>query len=75
MRAIKEDGVDVAGYYAWSLMDNFEWARGYSEHFGLHSVLDQMDPDGEHVRTPKESSRFYAKIVANNGFTEDMGPC
>ena len=72
MKAIKEDGVDVGGYYAWSLMDNFEWARGYSEHFGLHSV--DMTSDAR-TRTPKESSRFYAKIVANNGFTEEMGPC
>ena len=53
-------------------MDNFEWAMGYGEHFGLHSV--DMTSD-ERTRTPKESSRFIAKIVANNGFTEDMGPC
>jgi len=72
LRAIKEDGVDLRGYYAWSLMDNFEWAMGYGEHFGLHSV--DMTSD-ERTRTPKESSRFIAKIVANNGFTEDMGPC
>jgi len=72
LRAIKEDGVDLRGYYAWSLLDNFEWAMGYGEHFGLHTV--DMTSD-ERTRTPKESSKFMAKIVANNGFTEDMGPC
>jgi len=76
LRAIKEDGVNVGGYYAWSLLDNFEWAMGYGEHFGLHHVENLGDDSTtERARTPKESSRFIAKIVKNNGFTEDMGPC
>ena len=72
LKAVKLDEVNVAGYYAWSLMDNFEWARGYSEHFGLHYV-DMMSD--ERTRKPKESSRYFAKLAKNNGFTENMGPC
>ena len=72
MKAIKLDGVNVAGYYAWSLLDNFEWARGYTEKFGLHFV-DMSDKN--RTRTAKESSRFYKKIIANNGFLESDGPC
>ena len=49
---------------------------GYGEHFGLHHVENLGDDTTtERARTPKESSRFIAKIVKNNGFTEDMGPC
>lgn len=64
------DGVNVKGYTAWSLMDNFEWARGYSERFGLHYV-NFSDPS--RPRTPKASARYFTKLITDNGFVKE-GP-
>ena len=73
MKAVNIDLVPVKGYYAWSLMDNFEWARGYTEKFGIHAV-DMNDPN--RPRTPKASSVFLSQIAAANGFRNDTsGPC
>ena len=68
--AIKLDGVDVRGYTAWSLVDNFEWARGYSEKFGLHSV-NFSDPS--RPRTPKASAWWYTYLIKINGFMVGSG--
>ena len=57
-----EDGVDIRGYFCWSLMDNFEWARGFAERFGLVYV-DYAT--GE--RIPKDSLAWYAEVIRNNG--------
>ncbi|HEX7070566.1 MAG TPA: GH1 family beta-glucosidase, partial [Rhodothermales bacterium] len=49
-----DNGVDVRGYYAWSLLDNFEWAHGFSQRFGLiHIDYETLE------RTPKDSARAY----------------
>jgi beta-glucosidase len=61
-RAI-EAGADVRSYHAWSLLDNFEWAEGYEQRFGIVHI------DFENcARTIKESGRWYARVAAENGF-------
>jgi beta-glucosidase len=53
-----EDGVPVEGYFAWSLLDNFEWAHGYGPKFGLIEV-----DLATQRRTPKQSALWYAEIA------------
>ena len=55
-------GVDLRGYYAWSLLDNYEWSHGYSKRFGLVHV-----DYATQLRTIKESGRFYATVIASEG--------
>ena len=59
-RAIGE-GADVRGYHAWSLMDNFEWAEGFSQRFGLAYTDFKTQ-----TRTIKDSGRWYGKVAAGN---------
>jgi beta-glucosidase len=53
-----DQGADVQGYFAWSLLDNYEWARGYEQRFGLVHVDYETQ-----VRTPKDSARVYAGVL------------
>jgi beta-glucosidase len=62
VRLAIDDGVDVRGYFHWTNMDNFEWARGYSVRFGLIAV-DRKTLE----RTVKPSGRLYARIATANG--------
>ncbi|SDG58849.1 beta-glucosidase [Lentzea fradiae] len=56
-----EAGVDLRGYFCWSLLDNFEWAEGYAKRFGIVHV----DYDTQ-VRTPKMSARWYSRVARDN---------
>ena len=60
-RAI-ECGVPLAGYFVWSLIDNFEWNKGYAQRFGLIWVDYETQQ-----RIPKDSALWYKQVIADNG--------
>lgn len=62
VQAALESNVDIRGYFAWSLLDNFEWALGYSKRFGIVHV-----DFGSQRRTRKASADFYSQVIATNG--------
>ena len=62
LRVAIDRGADVRGYFAWSLLDNYEWACGYAKRFGIVHV-----DFATQKRTPKASARYYAEVVRTNG--------
>jgi beta-glucosidase len=63
MHSAIQKGVKLKGYFLWSLMDNFEWAYGYSKRFGIvHVDYTTLK------RTIKDSARWYSEVIKNNGF-------
>jgi beta-glucosidase len=62
VHAAIEQGANLRGYCAWSLLDNLEWAHGYSKRFGLIHVNFQTQE-----RTPKASAHFYKNVIASHG--------
>jgi beta-glucosidase len=61
VRLAMQDGVDIRGYFVWSLMDNFEWGHGNTKRFGLIRVdYDTLQ------RTLKDSAEWYSRVIATN---------
>jgi beta-glucosidase len=60
-RAI-DDGVDARGYFLWSILDNFEWADGFKQRFGIVHVDYSTG-----VRTRKDSAEWYSRVIQSNG--------
>jgi beta-glucosidase len=59
------DGIDVRGYFHWSLLDNFEWSEGYAPRFGLCEVNRETGD-----RRPRESARLYARIARDRAIPD-----
>lgn len=65
-RLAMQDGVDVRGYFVWSLLDNFEWAYGFTKRFGIVRVNFETQE-----RTIKDSGEWYSQVIADNFIDED----
>ncbi len=63
VREAMQEGVDIRGYFVWSLLDNFEWAEGYAKRFGV-VYIDYPTQR----RIVKDSGEWYSQAIAHNGF-------
>jgi beta-glucosidase len=64
-RLAMQDGVDVRGYFVWSLLDNFEWGHGYTKRFGIVRVDYETQQ-----RIVKDSGEWYAEVIRKNEVTD-----
>ena len=62
MRSLLADGVDLRGYFHWTLTDNFEWGEGWHLRFGLF----ELDPQTQ-KRTPRPSAHIYSHLIRQSG--------
>ena len=62
MEKAVDEGADVRGYFEWTFLDNFEWAEGYTQRFGMVYV-DFTTQE----RIPKDSAYWYAQVSKSNG--------
>ena len=59
-----DNGIDLRGFFAWTLLDDFEWDSGYSSRYGIIFV-DYLTQ----TRTPKDSAHWFRKLIENNGLS------
>jgi len=62
LKQLVDDGTPVEGYFLWSYLDNFEWAKGYNDRFGIVYVDYKT-----YERIPKDSAYWYKEVIENNG--------
>lgn len=67
LRRAADDGVDIRGYFYWSIMDNFEWQSAFKERFGLIHIDYATG-----ARTLKDSARWYRTVIQSNGGALDQ---
>jgi beta-glucosidase len=68
VRRALDDGVEIRGYFVWSLLDNFEWSHGFGPKFGLHSVDRET-----FARRPKPSASWFGAVARTNSLVAPPG--